>query len=101
MYYLGVDLGGTNIACAVVTSEGQLLGKASVPTGLPASADEIAARIVSCCHMAVEASGQTMENIFSVGIGPPELPMPTRALWNTAAIWDFTIPPFPIWWGIS
>lgn len=71
MYYLGVDLGGTNIACAVVTSEGQLLGKASVPTGLPASAQEIAARIVSCCHMAVDASGQTMENIFSVGIGTP------------------------------
>lgn len=71
MYYLGVDLGGTNIACAVVTSEGHILGKASIPTGLPASAEVIAERIVSCCQMAVVESGHTMEEIASVGIGTP------------------------------
>ena len=38
MYYLGIDLGGTNVAAAVVTENGELLGKVSLPTprGVPA-----------------------------------------------------------------
>lgn len=35
VYYLGVDLGGTNIACGVVNRQGEILGRASVKTGLP------------------------------------------------------------------
>lgn len=71
MYYLGVDLGGTNIACAVVTKEGDLLGKSSIPTALPGSPDSIARRIADCCQLAVEATGCTMNDIASVGIGTP------------------------------
>lgn len=71
MYYLGVDLGGTNIACAVVTREGDLLGKSSIPTALPDSPEAIACRIAECCRLAVEATGCTMDNILSVGIGTP------------------------------
>lgn len=71
MYYLGVDLGGTNIACAVVTKEGTILGKASIPTALPDSAENIAGRIAKCCFMAVEKAGLTMEDMDSVGIGTP------------------------------
>ena len=71
MYYLGVDLGGTNIACAVVTKEGDLLGKSSIPTSLPDSPDAIARRIADCCLLAVEATGCTLEDIVSVGIGTP------------------------------
>ncbi|MFQ7855515.1 MAG: hypothetical protein ACLRIS_10690 [Flavonifractor plautii] len=32
MKYLGTDLGGTNVAAAVVDSEGTILGKVSLPT---------------------------------------------------------------------
>ena len=71
MYYLGVDLGGTNIACAVVTREGDLLGKSSIPTRLPDTPEAIAARIAECCTLAVEATGCTMGDIESVGIGTP------------------------------
>ncbi len=71
MYYLGVDLGGTNIACAVVTETGRILGKASVPTALPDSPEAIAGRIVDCCRMATREAGCTMEEIASVGIGTP------------------------------
>ena len=44
MNYLGIDLGGTNVAAGVVTEKGELLGKASVPTprGAEAVADAIA-----------------------------------------------------------
>ena len=44
MNYIGIDLGGTNVAAGVVTEKGELLGKASVPTprGAEAVADAIA-----------------------------------------------------------
>lgn len=31
MHYLGIDLGGTNVAAAVVDKDGTILGKASLP----------------------------------------------------------------------
>lgn len=71
MYYLGVDLGGTNIVCGVVDSDGNIIGKASVKTGLPAAAEDISARIVTCCKSAVDQSGCNWDNITSVGIGTP------------------------------
>lgn len=71
MYYLGVDLGGTNIACAVVTAEGHILGKASIPTALPDSPEAIAGRIAHCCTLAAETAGCTIASIGSVGIGTP------------------------------
>lgn len=71
MYYLGVDLGGTNIACAVVDRQGKILGKASIPTGLPAAPEAIARRMAECCRRAVEQAGCAMEEIGSVGVGTP------------------------------
>ena len=71
MYYIGVDLGGTNIACAVVTREGELLGKASIPTNLPDTPAAIARHIADCCLMAIEDSGCDPDDVVSVGIGTP------------------------------
>jgi glucokinase len=71
MYYLGADLGGTNIACAVVTEDGTILGRASIPTGLPDTAEAIAGRIAQCCRDAAEHSGCAWADISSVGIGTP------------------------------
>ena len=71
MNYLGVDLGGTNIACAVVTEKGEMLGKASIPTDLPEPAEEIADRIAICCRKAATAANLELSQIASVGIGAP------------------------------
>ncbi len=71
MYYIGVDLGGTNIACGVVTGEGSIVGKASVPTTLPDTPDSIVRRIAGCCRLAVEDAGCGMDAVISVGIGTP------------------------------
>ena len=32
MYYVGIDLGGTNIAAGIVDEEGKIICKKSVPT---------------------------------------------------------------------
>ncbi len=71
VYYLGVDLGGTNIACGVVNPQGEILGRASVKTGLPATGEEIAARIAHCCQLAMEQANCEAEQVESVGIGTP------------------------------
>ena len=71
VYYLGVDLGGTNIACGVVNRQGDILGRASVKTGLPATGEEIAARIADCCKMAARQAKCDMAEVSSVGIGTP------------------------------
>ena len=42
-YYIGIDLGGTNIVAGVVDENYQILTKASVKTNLPRPEQEIAA----------------------------------------------------------
>ena len=40
MYYIGIDLGGTNIAAGVVDETFHIVKKGSVPTGAHRTADE-------------------------------------------------------------
>ena len=42
-YYIGIDLGGTNIVAGVVNESYEILAKASVKTNLPRPEEEIAA----------------------------------------------------------
>ena len=42
MYYLGIDLGGTNIAAAVVDENYKIIGEGKVKTNCPRPAEEIA-----------------------------------------------------------
>ena len=57
MYYLGVDLGGTNIKAALVNENGEIVKEAATPTNLPRTAqgvcDDIAAR---CLQLGAGAS---------------------------------------------
>ena len=70
MYYLGIDLGGINIAAAVVTEEGEILARGKVST--PRSgAEAVAAAMAEAARQAVENAHLSMENIESVGIGSP------------------------------
>ena len=41
MYYLGVDVGGTNIAVGIVDENNAIIAKASHPTPVPCSEDRI------------------------------------------------------------
>ena len=41
MYYLGIDLGGTNIAVGLVNEEGEIVERGSAPTGRERSANLI------------------------------------------------------------
>lgn len=79
MHYLGIDLGGTNVAAAVVDRDGTILGKVSLPTprtGAEAVADQMAA----AARAAAEKAGVSMEQVESVGIGSPGTIEPEQGL---------------------
>ncbi len=69
MYYIGIDLGGTNVAAGVTDREGKLLGKASIPC--PRGAEAIADAMAESARLAVGEAGLTMEQCASVGVASP------------------------------
>ena len=69
MYSVGIDLGGTNIAAGIVDLDNyKIVGKASVPTDLPRSAEEIAVSIKQATLMAAVEASVLMDDVVSVGI---------------------------------
>ncbi len=70
-YFAGIDLGGTNIAVAVVDEQGVLYGRAKRKTKAPRPYQEIFDDMAACVQEAVQNSGLTMADIESVGIGCP------------------------------
>ena len=70
-YYVGIDLGGTNIAVGVVDEEYRIVGRASVKTNCPRPAEEIADDMAKAAFMAVEDAGVSMDQVEWIGIGSP------------------------------
>ena len=66
MYYLGVDLGGTNIKAALVTESGEIVKEASIPTNLPRTGEEVCDDIVALCGQLAQG-----EQVAGIGIGCP------------------------------
>lgn len=71
MLYVGIDLGGTNIAAGLVNDEGKIIAKKSIPTGAHRSAEEIIADMAKAAIDVVTENGHSMDEIVSVGIGSP------------------------------
>ena len=71
MYYIGIDLGGTNIAAGVVDEDHKIIKKASVPTGATRPADEITADIAALCRRVAEEAGVSLDEIGYIGIATP------------------------------
>lgn len=67
MNYIGIDLGGINIAVALVSEEGQILARHSCPTprGPEAVADAIAAEV----REVLSRTGET--EVPYLGLGTP------------------------------
>lgn len=71
MYYLGIDLGGTNIVAGVVDGEGTIIVKASCKTNAPRSQEEICDDMAAVALKALESANLTKNDIGFVGIGAP------------------------------
>lgn len=70
-YYVGIDLGGTNIAAAVVDEEGTIYGRSTRKTNAPRSYEEIFSDMAECARDAAKESGIDFNDIVCVGIGCP------------------------------
>ena len=71
MYYIGIDLGGTNIAVGLVNEKGEILRKAETPTMAQRTYAEIVRDMAACIVTLLEQSGLTAKDVFSIGIGIP------------------------------
>ena len=71
MYYIGIDLGGTNIAVGIVTKEGEILKKTSVPARAERPFDQIFADMADCIRRLLSETGISESEIASIGIGTP------------------------------
>lgn len=70
-YYIGVDLGGTNIVAGVVDEEFNIISKASTKTKAPRPGEEICKDIVAVIMQATVLGGISISEIESIGIGTP------------------------------
>lgn len=70
MEYIGIDLGGTNIAAGIVGEDGSLRHQDSIPTGNGGS-KAIADRIVTLVERILNRAGMTIKDIEAIGIGVP------------------------------
>jgi glucokinase len=71
MYYIGVDLGGTNIAVGITDENGKILIKGKVPTEKERHSDEIIADMGALCTSLVKEAGLTFEDIAYAGVAAP------------------------------
>lgn len=71
MYYIGIDLGGTNIAVGLVNDEGKILESMSTPTASPRSYTEIVADMSKLSKEVIKKAGLEVGDIESIGIGSP------------------------------
>lgn len=70
-YYVGIDLGGTNIVAGVVDEEYNIIAKASVKTNCPRPEKEIADDMAKTALQAVKNAGLTIDDIEWIGVGTP------------------------------
>lgn len=66
--YIGIDLGGTNIAAAFVDKDGTIIKRASIPTNASKGPQAVKDGLMNVCKILL---GDTAEKPQSIGIGVP------------------------------
>lgn len=69
--YLGIDLGGTNIAVGLVDEKGAILAKDSTPTLSQRPYQEVVKDMADLCAKVAASDGYSMDQIKGIGIGSP------------------------------
>ena len=70
-YYVGIDLGGTNIVAGVVDETYKIIAKASTKTNCPRPEKDIAEDMARMAFEAVKNADLTLDDIEWIGIGTP------------------------------
>lgn len=70
MYYLGIDLGGTNIAVGIVDENNKIIARASTKTKTD-SAEQVADAMAETAYAALKNAGLTINDVPWIGVGSP------------------------------
>ncbi|MEA2088026.1 MAG: ROK family protein [Candidatus Caldatribacteriota bacterium] len=70
-YSIGVDLGGTNIVCAIVNYRGEIINRLKVPTLVDRGKEATIKRIIETIHENIVQSSVVPDDIIGIGIGAP------------------------------
>ncbi len=73
--YIGIDLGGTNIAGGLVNGAGEIIRKLSVPTGRERGSDAVIEDIYKVIETLIKEN-PTSESVKGIGIGIPGIADP-------------------------
>ena len=76
MYYIGIDLGGTNIKAGVVDEAGHIVAQAYAKTQSQRPYQEIVRDMASCAVMSMNHVNIGLDDIGAVGVGIPGLASP-------------------------
>lgn len=71
MYYVGIDLGGTNIAVGLVDENGRIVADISAPTMAERRYEEIVADMAELSKQVIIKAGVDEKEVAAVGIGCP------------------------------
>ena len=71
MYYVGIDLGGTNIKTGIVNKDGKIVAKSSIPTKADRPADEVAFDMSVEVLNLVKSAKISLDEVVGVGVGSP------------------------------
>ena len=70
MYYLGIDLGGTNIAVGIVDEENKIIARANSKTQTE-NAEQVEDAMAETARKALESAGLTLADVPWIGVGSP------------------------------
>ena len=71
MYYLGIDLGGTNIAAGIVNEQYQIIARAKRPTRVNCGDEAMTEQLALAALEALGAAGLAVEDVPWIGVGSP------------------------------
>ena len=80
MVYVGVDLGGTNIAVGLVDEQGKILHKDSVPTLLERGPEPIIKDMAALSLKVIKDAGYTLDDVKAIGVGVPGVTNPATGI---------------------
>lgn len=70
-YFIGIDLGGTNVKTALVDRAGKIIVEDSRPTAAPGQPEKVSGDMVGAIVEVVKQSGLEKEQVLGIGIGCP------------------------------
>ncbi|MFI3207366.1 MAG: ROK family protein [Clostridia bacterium] len=71
MFYLGIDIGGTQIKIGVVDDDMKILAKTSCDTKIPCTQDEFCDTVFETAMIAIKKANLNLSDIGEVGMGFP------------------------------